>query len=271
MARIRSIKPQFFMNEDVAALPFEWRLLFVGLWTQADRDGRLLDRPQRLRAALFPYDDLNIDQGLGRLANAGLINRYEQDGQRLIEIPKWAKHQRPHNTEPVSELPPPDRKTVPKRLDPDQELDQELDPDPVLRGTTSADVLARFEEFWKAYPRHIAKDAARKVWLKLAPDQAFTAHLIAAVQRHAKSLQWQKDGGAFIPHARTWLNQKRWEDEVKPATATSSLTFAERARVDRILKSWGGYCRHDPQCTKPGECAARILADIRGEESAVSA
>lgn len=104
MARIRSIKPGFFLNEDLASLPFQWRLLFVGLWTQADREGRLEDRPLRLKASLFPYDDLNIDDGLGCLANAGLIIRYERDTQKLIAIPTWTRHQMPHRMEPPSEL-----------------------------------------------------------------------------------------------------------------------------------------------------------------------
>jgi hypothetical protein len=215
VARIRSIKPQFFMNEDVASLPYEWRLLFIGLWTQADRDGRIEDRPQRLKAALFPYDDLNIDQGLGRLANAGLINRYERDGQRLICIPKWAKHQQPHIREAVSELPPPDASTVQALFEP-VGLRKGADPDPDQgRSTSTGEVLARFEEFWAVYPRHVAKDAARKVWLKLAPDVALTALLVAKVREHARSPQWVKDGGAFIPHPRTWLSQKRWEDETQ--------------------------------------------------------
>lgn len=108
MARIRTIKPGFFLNEDVASLPFHWRLLFVGLWTQADRAGRLEDRPARLKASLFPYDDLDIEAGLSALALAGFITRYERDGRRLLSIPTWAKHQQPHVKEAPSEIPEPE-------------------------------------------------------------------------------------------------------------------------------------------------------------------
>jgi hypothetical protein len=107
MARIRSIKPAFFLNEEVAALPFEWRLLFAGLWTQADRAGRLEDRPLRLKAALFPYDNLDIEEGLTALAAARLIVRYTVGDKRLIAVPTWDKHQQPHVREAASELPGP--------------------------------------------------------------------------------------------------------------------------------------------------------------------
>ena len=49
MARSRNIKPGFFKNEDLLDLPYEYRLLFVGLWTLADREGYLEDRPKRIR------------------------------------------------------------------------------------------------------------------------------------------------------------------------------------------------------------------------------
>ena len=50
MARIRSLKPEFFKDEDLALLPFEARILYSGLWCYADREGRLEDRPKYLKA-----------------------------------------------------------------------------------------------------------------------------------------------------------------------------------------------------------------------------
>jgi hypothetical protein len=214
LARIRSIKPQFFLNEDVAALPYEWRLLFVGLWTQADRAGRLEDRPKRLKAALFPYDDLDIDHGLGCLANAGLIIRYEVNTQRLITIPTWGKHQQPHIKEADSDLPAHcDQEhgsdTVPAhriREGKDQGMDQ---------GAVSTALRARFERFWLAYPRKVAKEAAWKVWERLKPSDELAGVMVDAVRRQQDSPQWRRENGQFIPHPRTWLNQGRWDDEAE--------------------------------------------------------
>lgn len=107
MARIRSIKPPFFTNEKIADLPPLVRILFIGLWTEADREGRLEDRPRRLKTAILPYDAIDVNGALDQLADADFIERYEADGQRCIQITKFLKHQRPHHKEPPSELPPP--------------------------------------------------------------------------------------------------------------------------------------------------------------------
>jgi hypothetical protein len=107
MARARSIKPGFFKNEALAELPFEARLLFAGLWTLADRDGRLEDRPKRIKAELFPYDELGVDRLLSDLAQAGFIVRYTLDGNQFIGIPTFKKHQNPHVKEAASTIPAP--------------------------------------------------------------------------------------------------------------------------------------------------------------------
>lgn len=104
--RARNIKPGFFSDEDLAELPYQVRLLFVGLWCCADRDGRLEDRPKRIRAEVFPYE-LGLDLGplLDQLADSGHIIRYQVGGQRLIQVVHFEQHQRPHHTERRSVLP----------------------------------------------------------------------------------------------------------------------------------------------------------------------
>ncbi len=86
MARARIIKPTFFQNEDVAELPVVDRLLFIGLWMLADREGRLEDRPKRIKAQLFPYDDLDVDTSLNRMRDARLIERYVDATQPTIAV-----------------------------------------------------------------------------------------------------------------------------------------------------------------------------------------
>ena len=81
---------------------------------------------------------------------------------------------------------------------------------------SSDDLLARFERFWVEYPRKTAKEDARKEFFKLSPDDGLANWMIEAVRRARASAQWTKDDGQFILHARTWLHQKRWEDETDP-------------------------------------------------------
>lgn len=105
MARSRNIKPGFFSNEHLAELDFATRLLFIGMWTEADREGRLEDRPRRLKMALFPADNVDIEGMLSGLESYGFIRRYTASGCRAIQIVSWAKHQNPHIKEAQSTIP----------------------------------------------------------------------------------------------------------------------------------------------------------------------
>lgn len=105
MARARNIKPGLFSNELLAELPAFDRLLFIGMWCLADREGRLEDRPKRIKMELFPCDSYDVDDGLNSLAKAGFVNRYQVEGFTVIEIVNFQKHQNPHGSEKDSVLP----------------------------------------------------------------------------------------------------------------------------------------------------------------------
>ena len=94
MARARNIKPGFFRNAELVELSFEARLLFIGLWTIADRDGRLEDRPKQIKMELFPADNMDCDGLLSQLAAINMIDRYEIDGKRIIQVVNFSKHQK---------------------------------------------------------------------------------------------------------------------------------------------------------------------------------
>ena len=105
MARARNIKPSFFMNEDLIELPFEARLLFIGLWTLADREGRLENRPKKIKMSLFPADEINVSEQLSNLSKYGFIQCYHSNDLNVIQIVNFAKHQVPHGLEKDSLLP----------------------------------------------------------------------------------------------------------------------------------------------------------------------
>ena len=105
MARARNIKPSFFLNEDIVELPCEARLLFIGMWTLADREGRLENRPKKIKMSLFPADDINVSEQLSNISKYGFIELYNVDGTDVIQITNFVKHQTPHGLEKDSELP----------------------------------------------------------------------------------------------------------------------------------------------------------------------
>lgn len=103
--RIRYLKPGFFTNEALAELRPEARLLYAGLWLLADREGRLEDRPKRIKAEIFPYDSYDVEKLLSSLASNGFLVRYQVDGQNYIWLPSFKKHQRINPRELPSALP----------------------------------------------------------------------------------------------------------------------------------------------------------------------
>lgn len=110
MARARNIKPGFFDNEILGELPALTRLLFVGLWCLADREGRLQDRPKRIKKELLGYDDVtadDVDNMLQQLHDNDFIQRYEVAGEKYIQVINFLKHQNPHCKEQGSVIPAP--------------------------------------------------------------------------------------------------------------------------------------------------------------------
>ena len=243
MARIRSIKPEFFYDEKLATLDPTIRLFFIGLWLQADRRGRIEDRPMVLKAHIYPYDNFDADDALRILSlpENRFVIRYEVDGRKLLQITNFAKHQRPHKTERESLLPEMD-KTDNGYLTVNQPLLQGWEvggrglgveelkniktcstdgqirpsgPQAASSGENPNPALS-FEAFWTLYPRRVGKSASRRAWKKLELAQVPFEPVFAGLNKQVSA--WVAAGTEmkFIPHPSTWLNGERWNDEVDP-------------------------------------------------------
>lgn len=108
--RARNLKPSFFANEILGSLHPLARLLFQGLWCEADCEGRLEDRPLRLKSQILPYDQCDVECLLNDLSDGGFIVRYKVDNDRYIQVINFKKHQNPHVNEKKkgSEIPAPE-------------------------------------------------------------------------------------------------------------------------------------------------------------------
>lgn len=108
MARIRQIKPDILVDDQLAKISRDGRLLFIYSWMIADREGRLEDRPAKIKAQLFPFDDdlsyQKIDALLTYLHNANFIIRYEINSHKYIQIRTFPRHQLIGRDEPASEI-----------------------------------------------------------------------------------------------------------------------------------------------------------------------
>jgi len=109
MARIRTIKPDFFRHEGLfeaekeTGLPL--RVAFAGLWTAADREGRFRWSPRALKLDCLPYDEVDFSRVLHALGTRGFIVKYAVDGTEFGAIPSWNDHQAINNKERASDIP----------------------------------------------------------------------------------------------------------------------------------------------------------------------
>jgi len=94
MARIRTIKPEYWTDEKIVQLPFEARLLFIGLWNFCDDQGFIEDEPMRIKLQIFPADTIDVEFFLDVLVSAELLVRGSFGDVHVIQIPHFLKHQK---------------------------------------------------------------------------------------------------------------------------------------------------------------------------------
>lgn len=107
MARIRTIKPEFWKNETLGELGSDAQLLFIGLWNLCDRRGFVEHRPKRIKAELFPYRDFDITAMINLLKDQKdpFIRIIEHNGIEFIHVLNFGKHQVINVKEPESNIP----------------------------------------------------------------------------------------------------------------------------------------------------------------------
>jgi translation initiation factor IF-1 len=259
MARIRMVKPEFFDDPSIAELTPLARLFFIGLWTQADREGRLVDDMRRLKVRIFPYDNVDVEALAVELHGKDMIRRYAcEDGHRYIWIRSFIKHQRPHPKEPASVIPPCIDRAVKGHGEPCKETANpsesgflSLDSGVLIPHAqpvhAAASPLNGFDAFWEVYPKKRAKGQAVKAWKALKPAAELQARILEAVQVQARFPEWRKEGGQFVPYPASWLRARRWEDEDGPQGNAP-------ADVD-----WFEEC----QRLHAGACGGRVAHDTR--------
>lgn len=237
MAR-RMIHTEIWQSKQVASLSLQARLLHIGLITLADDDGRLKGDAALLRAQIFPRDaDIevkDVETWLQEIVDNKLVVRYEVDDEAYLAHPNWTKYQTLRSDRKRdSNIPQPPDGLMTTNGQPDvgqvtAEGKVGEDKKRKEKGASAQDIKNAFENFWGDYPNKTAKKKAEQIFtriLKEAKDPVLlTGEIMIGLMRAKKSSQWMKDGGQFIPHPTTWLNQERWNDEGRTDTATTKKT-----------------------------------------------
>jgi len=105
MARIRTIKPEFFTSEDIVLMTPLARLFYVSLWCESDREGRLEWKPGTFKMRYLPGDDCSIDDLAAELTSRSLIVLYSVNDKTYAYIPTFTEHQVINNREQESRIP----------------------------------------------------------------------------------------------------------------------------------------------------------------------
>lgn len=272
MARARNIKPGIMDNEVLAECDFSARLLFVYLWMLADRDGRLEDRPKRIRVQAFPYDEgVDADTLLQQLHEKQFIQRYEVDGNQYIQILKFSEHQTPHVKEKASTIPAPDRvgarpvqapdkvgavtgqgsaehETSTNPAPPDSLIPDSLIPDNKTYCASGDARREDFLKFWDLFGYKKGKDPAWKAWKKITHYKPeLVERIFTAAKEEAERRPALIANGRTPKMAQGWISDKRWEDEggdefgaSKPQAQRKTTMQADMDDLDALLGGGNG-------------------------------
>lgn len=227
MARIRTIKPEFWTDEKIVELDPWDRLLFIGLWNFCDDEGYFMCQPKKIKMQVFPGDSTDVSRGLWNLLEASRLALYTSGEGIVGHVNNWDRHQKVSNPA-KSRL-----KSLDLRKLTDSEAGKALGitdvqsplEDSVRKGregkgskattelhrpTTSSDA---FETFWATYPRRDARRKAEGAF-RAALKRADAATITAGAKRYAEDPNRE---AAFTAMPATWLNADRWGDGPLPA------------------------------------------------------
>jgi hypothetical protein len=222
--RIRSIHPEFWRSEDVAAMDWSTRLVFIGLWSYVDDNGVGRDVEKLIASELFPLEDdprdtlATLSRALQTLSDGGQIVRYTVDGKPLLFIAAWSKWQRidrpgkeryklPTCTDAVirETLATPSRESSETPATGEGEKGRRGEV--LLSAEADDDEPDLFADFYAAYPRKEARRKAEQAW-RAATKRTDPAVIMAGLEK----FQFSPDRH-YIPLPASWLNAERWADE----------------------------------------------------------
>lgn len=220
MPRIRTIKPEFWQDFRLTQqLTRDQRLFYIALWNESDDEGRFQAHPQRLKGAIFPYDDDIhggfIEDSLRTLAECGKVVLYDVSGEPYAQLVHFADHQKINRPTP-SRIPPPPN-DLPDFTDDslsDHGRDTESSP-PERKGKERKveSFEGEFLEFWMMYPKKVGKQDSLKAWQARRREGVTAEQLMAGLIRYLAykeaTGEKQKNPATFLGPGRHW--DESWE------------------------------------------------------------
>ncbi len=260
MARIRTIKPEFWSSEQIMLCSPTARLLFIGLWNFCDDNGIHPASLVRLKAEVFPSDLFTNDQmmlWISELMIQNLIQEYRiidpsnngsnngSNDRSYWIITGWQSHQKIEK--PTYKYPLPqfdDHSTTIRRVIDNHSttewkgMEGNGREEEGKKRLIKSDQMIRFDrsnfdQFWSAYPRKVGKAKSLATW-KSKKLERFLSEILEDLKQRT---DWNNHN-PFTPHPTTYLNGKRWEDEQKisPQVAIAETKTREERVMDIVQK-----------------------------------
>jgi hypothetical protein len=210
------------------------RLLFAEITALCNKEGYCWASNQYF-ADLYEVDKTTVSGWIGQLKTRGYITvqlEYKEGSKQILN--RYIKI----NGEGIDEM-----INTPSQNDV-YPIDQKTKVNTTVNTKTNITVnnIGDFDSFWRFYPRKAGKEAARKAWAKLRPDQHIMQMIADNVRERVEKGEWRKDNQSYILHASTYLNQKRWEDEVleqHTQTRTNPESIKSVSVMDKLGdRSW---------------------------------
>jgi len=240
-------------SDKINSISFEAETLFTRLVARCDDNANFDGEPALLLCGLFAkrfrdglIDVTKVKRLRDELADADLITLYTINSATYIHVNKCKKCIRKDLARDERFPQPTDIKedtenvTESSRNRNENEAHRTDQTIPEENRTEHITPLAQmFIEFWKAYPKKTGKGAAEKAFSKIKPSKELLQKMLAAISIQKESSQWKKDAGQYIPNPATWLNQKRWEDEVFNSRRNHEAIRTNNNRPSLNNQDWG--------------------------------
>ena len=236
MARKRMFDPSVWQDEGFLELSDKSKLMFLGLINHADDEGKGIGSSKSLKAKIFPAEDISIekiDQIKTEVQKYTRVTFYTIDGKEYYKLEKWSRYQSVNHPQ-KSAIPDPvddsinDTVTLPERSRNDTGMLHEHSPQLInklinkgspseINDPSEVKMLEdNFIYFWSLYPKKIGKKKAKDAFIKLKLNDELFKTILEALDNQKR---WREESkGQFIPewpYPATWLNGKRWEDQVE--------------------------------------------------------
>lgn len=247
MARIRTIKPDFFRHEGLFEAERETgmplRVAFAGLWTAADREGRFKWLPRQLQLDALPFDDVDFSRVLDALLTRGHLVKYEVDGKVYGAIPSWHQHQVINNRESASELPaPPVQMTRESRV-----------PDASVTPLMHAQVEGKGKEGKEIYDASVTRADAHASIPKQKKPKKTALPADFAISDRVKSWAHTKGFGDLEGHLESFMTR----------ASANGYAYADwdAAFMNAIRDDWAGIRKGRNGTVPAGHVATLLNAD----------